>query len=681
MRLGNRIVLVALVAGAGIGVIAPSAVRATAGGPMTAASGVFTGTSGDDLLVIGHDDTLLTHNRFAAGDPGFASATDFDSTQPGAQTITVGNGGIAFSLGDGNDTVQLVGTFASVLDNGATKDMGAGTDTLDFSNYAPAAGQGVQFGIYGLNPVYGLEQVIGTAFNDAFQMSYLGDAGVTVQGGPGDDSISGTTGNDDLEGGGGKDHIEAIAGDDTVVVSAPFPATRDFVYGMEGTDTLIVRGGAGADDLGVVRDALDTGGFTDVATDSAHADGGLGLSDFEHVRVEGGAGDDTISVDPIADTVIDGGAGSDTAYLNAYKATAAVTNDGSDRIVTLPKYFKRADRGNETTRLTAVEDLSIYNETVIATAPGPGGGPHVRTFRADGTPAAGFMAYSPTFTGGVSVAMGDVDGDYDDEIITAAGPGGGPHVRVFRSDGTDTGVGFMAYDPHYTGGVNVATADLDGDGIDEIITAPASAGGPHVKVWSGDGELLEQWMAPGFGDTGINVARGAWHSQDPSERIIVSSARGASQVAVFEADGTRSEESYSNFAPYPGFGGGAAVARAEVDPFDPYAADDYSNEIVTAAGAGGGPHVQLFNPNGQTFSAQSGFFAYDPNFHGGVAVTTCNPDGGDDEIVTAAGAGGGPHVRMFTKTGVPLALSFMAYDPGFTGGVHVACGGAETKAY
>ena len=82
--------------------------------------------------------------------------------------------------------------------------------------------------------------------------------------------------------------------------------------------------------------------------------------------------------------------------------------------------------------------LRVLNETVLATAAGPGGGPHVRTFRADGTPVASFFAYDAGFRGGVNVALGDLDGDLDDEIITGAGPGGGPHVRVFRSDGTDT---------------------------------------------------------------------------------------------------------------------------------------------------------------------------------------------------------------------------------------------------
>src|SRR5437867_1542287 len=68
-------------------------------------------------------------------------------------------------------------------------------------------------------------------------------------------------------------------------------------------------------------------------------------------------------------------------------------------------------------------------------------------------------------------------------IVTGAGPGGGSHVRAFLGDGRATAVSFFAYPPGFTGGVHVAAGDVDGDGFPEIITGAGAGGGPHVRVF------------------------------------------------------------------------------------------------------------------------------------------------------------------------------------------------------
>jgi hypothetical protein len=93
-----------------------------------------------------------------------------------------------------------------------------------------------------------------------------------------------------------------------------------------------------------------------------------------------------------------------------------------------------------------------------------------------------FFAYHPAFTGGVYVAAGDVDNDGRADLITGAGAGGGPHVRVLSGATGQEITGFMAYHPAFSGGVRVATVDANGDGRLDVVTAAGPGGGPHVRL-------------------------------------------------------------------------------------------------------------------------------------------------------------------------------------------------------
>ncbi|MBU1907939.1 VCBS repeat-containing protein [Patescibacteria group bacterium] len=117
----------------------------------------------------------------------------------------------------------------------------------------------------------------------------------------------------------------------------------------------------------------------------------------------------------------------------------------------------------------------------------------VRVYSSSGREIARWVAYNPAFSGGARVGIGDLDGDGLREVVTGAGPGGGPHIRIFKTDGSVWGGSFFAFNEQERGGVSVAVGDVDGDGKDEIVVGSGEGAVPRVRVFDFRGTLEHEF--------------------------------------------------------------------------------------------------------------------------------------------------------------------------------------------
>lgn len=311
------------------------------------------------------------------------------------------------------------------------------------------------------------------------------------------------------------------------------------------------------------------------------------------------------------------------------------------------------------------------NTLLVATGPGPGHPPIVKLTvdTGAGIDTTSFQAYPTSFRGGVRVAVGDVNGDGAADIITGPGPGMDAQIRVFDGANGRRIRNFLAFPSFFRGGVYVAAGDVNGDGKADVIVAPDFGMPSLVRVFDGNsGAVLRTFFAysPVFLG-GVRVAAGDVNGDGFAEIITGAGPGGGPHVKVF--NGTNLNLLQSFFAYSPSFQGGVFVAAGYVN-------DDGLADIITGAGAGGGPHVKVFD--GTNLNVLHSFFAYDPSFIGGVRVAAGDVNGDRfSDIITGAGPGAGPHVKLFDGTNLNVLHSFFAYDPNFTGGVFVA--GAVTS--
>jgi hypothetical protein len=302
-----------------------------------------------------------------------------------------------------------------------------------------------------------------------------------------------------------------------VVTGSATSSSNVLLYAFDGTRTLV---GGGFFAFGHPRLAGVNVAIGDVDGNAA-----------KDVVAGDGGNTDSTDIGLYGDVKVFNPDGSEIAHFAPYGATwhgavnvgvAELTGDKVDEIITGPgpgggpnvKVFQWNGSG-----FTEIASWFAYDprfrggvyvagaDGEVVTGAGAAGGPDVRVYSPTGESLFGpnapkqidmdgqRVAYPPAFTGGVRVGSGDFDNDGVDDIVTGAGPGGGPNVKTFNLNLVDEQSSFFAYDAAFRGGVYVAGLGIPGSGPDQIVTGAGSGGGPNVKVFTEQGSELTSFFA------------------------------------------------------------------------------------------------------------------------------------------------------------------------------------------
>ena len=315
----------------------------------------------------------------------------------------------------------------------------------------------------------------------------------------------------------------------------------------------------------------------------------------------------------------------------------------------------------------------------------------------------------PGFSGSVRVATGDINGDGIGDFITAQGDGvgSGSRIRVFDGSLALFGTGgpnaptagvaqeiasFFAYsdsagasqNPGFGGGVFVASSDLNGDGVDEIITSAGAGARGHVKVFNFNVGGVFQGSTPELRSSFYAYTDFAGEIRvttlffGGTTFVVTGSGAGSttSDVRAYGNAYTLGEIPDLTFVvptggqlfPFAGFSGGVSVAAGDTD-------GDGNDELFVSQNRGGTGLVNVFSVT--NLSAPIAQFTAFGGFSGEVRLGAADVNGdGRDEVLTSTGSSpgaGGAHVKAWSVTGAAADTirSFFAYE-GYINGVFLS---------
>lgn len=321
------------------------------------------------------------------------------------------------------------------------------------------------------------------------------------------------------------------------------------------------------------------------------------------------------------------------------------------------------------------EELLVQDTYVVAGL-SAGAGPQIRVLDKTGRVITQFFAYEESFRGGVNIAVADLGSDGIDEIVVGPGPGREPLVKIFTYRG-DLINQFMAYAKEFRGGVNVAIGDIDGQTGQEVVTAPASRGGPNIQIFGyRNGQyrrVIENFFAYNERFRGeISMSVADLDNDGRYEILTVPGENsGGPHVRIFVYNGSKMITRTLGFMAYASnFRGGVSFATGDTE-------NDGFDEIMTAPVTRGGPHVRFFGrrADGSVGLKNPGYFVFDENFRGGVSIAAGDFDFNDkDELVVGVRSGDQALVKIYRSDGKQVYHQFTAFPSTVRTGIRLATG-------
>jgi peptidylprolyl isomerase len=284
-----------------------------------------------------------------------------------------------------------------------------------------------------------------------------------------------------------------------------------------------------------------------------------------------------------------------------------------------------------------------------------------------------FFAFDDeTYNGGVQAVLGDFEGSGRQLIAAAPGRWLPGEVRFFTTDGTRlTNFDTAPFGASWQGGVNLAAADVDGDGRDDLIAAKASGNGevrifrsvagadpiantpfrtirPFGSVAVGGATVAAADMGTFTNGAVTNAAK-----QDGKAELIIGSGMLARPVVRVYDVGSATPKVVDTINPFsPGNRGGIGVAAARVNA-------DSIPEIIVTNGTLGRPITEIYdgrvsaaaNPRLSRFEAFGSLGrANSPVF---AAAIDTDGDGRANTLYASQGYMGASGVKTVSTAGVP----------------------------